>query len=244
MTDARGPVAGCVFLVGSALLLTALAVTQPLALASLAVVVLGPLHVVLATRYILGRSLPALGGSTGGTLALLVAAMVLVRIGAALVPTPGRYVELIGGCGVVGWALWRGLDARRRVLGLAAVVALAAVSLLELPWYWLFLTHGHNVVPLIFLWDWARRLHPGARLAFVGANLVWASAIPAAVLSGWLDPLIDVGLTGAPDLLEAGNFILTPHVAWSSREAMQTLADQLIDNIEAFARGEPVNRVA
>ena len=48
----------------------------------------------------------------------------------------------------------------------------------------------------------------------------------------------------APDLLDAGNFILTPHVAWSSREAMQTLADQLIDNIEAFARGEPVNRVA
>ena len=42
----------------------------------------------------------------------------------------------------------------------------------------------------------------------------------------------------APDLLEAGNFILTPHVAWSSREAMQTLADQLIDNIEAFAAGE------
>jgi len=48
----------------------------------------------------------------------------------------------------------------------------------------------------------------------------------------------------APDFLEAGNFILTPHVAWSSREAMQTLADQLIDNIEAFARGEPVNRLA
>ena len=191
MTDSRGPVAACVFLVGSALLLTALAVTQPYALACLAVIALGPLHVVLATRYILGRSLPALGGSTGGTLALLVAAMVLVRIVAALVPTPGRYLELIGGCAVVGWALWKGLDARRRVLGLAAVVALAAVSLLELPWYWLFLTHGHNVVPLIFLWDWARRLHPGARLAFVGANLVWASAIPAAVLSGWLDPLIE-----------------------------------------------------
>jgi len=48
----------------------------------------------------------------------------------------------------------------------------------------------------------------------------------------------------APDLLDAGNFILTPHVAWSSREAMQTLADQLIDNIEAFVAGEPRNRVA
>lgn len=48
----------------------------------------------------------------------------------------------------------------------------------------------------------------------------------------------------APDLLDAGNFILTPHVAWSSREAMQTLADQLIDNIEAFVAGAPRNRVA
>ncbi|MBD0372834.1 MAG: D-2-hydroxyacid dehydrogenase [Pyrinomonadaceae bacterium] len=39
------------------------------------------------------------------------------------------------------------------------------------------------------------------------------------------------------------NFILTPHNAWASREAMQTLADQLIDNIEAFIRGEPKNLV-
>lgn len=48
----------------------------------------------------------------------------------------------------------------------------------------------------------------------------------------------------APDLLAAGNFILTPHVAWSSRDAMQTLADQLIGNIEAFVAGEARNRVA
>jgi glycerate dehydrogenase len=39
------------------------------------------------------------------------------------------------------------------------------------------------------------------------------------------------------------NFILTPHVAWASREAMQLLADQLIDNIEAFAAGRPQNVV-
>ena len=48
----------------------------------------------------------------------------------------------------------------------------------------------------------------------------------------------------APDLLTAGNFILTPHVAWSSREAMQALADQLVDNIEAFVAGTPRNRLA
>ncbi|WP_175755643.1 D-2-hydroxyacid dehydrogenase [Burkholderia ambifaria] len=34
-------------------------------------------------------------------------------------------------------------------------------------------------------------------------------------------------------------FILTPHVAWASDEAMQALADQLVDNVAAFARGEP-----
>ncbi len=46
-----------------------------------------------------------------------------------------------------------------------------------------------------------------------------------------------MSLTGRP------NFMLTPHVAWASREAIQTLADQLIDNIEAFVEGAPKNRV-
>ncbi|MHB8624001.1 MAG: D-2-hydroxyacid dehydrogenase [Sulfuricaulis sp.] len=40
------------------------------------------------------------------------------------------------------------------------------------------------------------------------------------------------------------NFILTPHIAWASRHAMHTMATQLIDNIEAFVRGAPQNRVA
>jgi len=43
--------------------------------------------------------------------------------------------------------------------------------------------------------------------------------------------------------LRLPNFIITPHVAWASREAMQILADQLIDNIEAFAAGKPQNVV-
>ena len=44
--------------------------------------------------------------------------------------------------------------------------------------------------------------------------------------------------------LDLPNFILTPHVAWASARAMQALLDQLTGNIEAFARGEPRNRVA
>jgi glycerate dehydrogenase len=43
--------------------------------------------------------------------------------------------------------------------------------------------------------------------------------------------------------LRLPNFILTPHVAWASGEAMQTLADQLVDNLEAFAAGRPNNVV-
>ncbi|HYO90467.1 MAG TPA: D-2-hydroxyacid dehydrogenase [Pyrinomonadaceae bacterium] len=43
--------------------------------------------------------------------------------------------------------------------------------------------------------------------------------------------------------LNLPNFILTPHNAWASREAMQALANQLIGNIEAFVRGEPKNLV-
>ena len=45
-------------------------------------------------------------------------------------------------------------------------------------------------------------------------------------------------------LLQRPDFILTPHVAWASAEAIQALADQLIDNIEAFERGTPVNAVS
>lgn len=44
-------------------------------------------------------------------------------------------------------------------------------------------------------------------------------------------------------LLNLPNFILTPHVAWASDEAIQGLTDQLIGNIEAFVQGAPRNLV-
>ncbi len=45
-------------------------------------------------------------------------------------------------------------------------------------------------------------------------------------------------------LTENPRFILSPHTAWASNQAMQALANQLIDNIEAFATGEPQNMVS
>ncbi|MFX5756469.1 NAD(P)-dependent oxidoreductase, partial [Acinetobacter baumannii] len=60
---------------------------------------------------------------------------------------------------------------------------------------------------------------------------------------------IDVLSTEPPEAdnplvsLNSPNLILTPHVAWASIEAMQALADQMIDNIEAFVAGHPKNLV-
>jgi glycerate dehydrogenase len=44
--------------------------------------------------------------------------------------------------------------------------------------------------------------------------------------------------------LRRPNFILTPHVAWASDGAMQFLADQLIDNIDAWVAGKPQHLVS
>jgi len=81
-------------------------------------------------------------------------------------------------------------------------------------------------------------------------NLVDEAALVEALKSGQIggagfDVLaVEPPREGSPLLeLDLPNFILTPHVAWSSREAMQTLADQLVDNIEAFVAGSPRNVV-
>ncbi|MHB1403557.1 MAG: D-2-hydroxyacid dehydrogenase [Thiobacillus sp.] len=82
-------------------------------------------------------------------------------------------------------------------------------------------------------------------------NLVDETALAAALKSGRIgaagfDVLsVEPPREGNPLLdLDLPNFILTPHVAWGSREAMQTLADQLVDNIDAFVAGTPSNVVS
>ncbi len=81
-------------------------------------------------------------------------------------------------------------------------------------------------------------------------NLVDEAALIQALKSGRIagagfDVLaVEPPREGNPLLdLDLPNFILTPHVAWSSRNAMQIMADQLVDNIEAFVAGKPSNLV-
>lgn len=96
------------------------------------------------------------------------------------------------------------------------------------------------------------RMRPGALLINTSrGGLVDEAALLAALQSGRIggagfDVLAKEPPTEGHPLLDINmpNFIMTPHIAWSGREAMQLLADQLIDNIEAFAAGSPQNRVA
>ena len=44
--------------------------------------------------------------------------------------------------------------------------------------------------------------------------------------------------------LKLDNRIVTPHVAWASQGSLANLAEQLIQNIEAFVLGSPRNLVA
>ena len=82
-------------------------------------------------------------------------------------------------------------------------------------------------------------------------GLVDEAALVVALRSGQIAGAgFDVVTTEPPpddhplvELLELPNFILTPHVAWASQEAIQGLADQLIDNVEAFWAGAPRNVV-
>ncbi|MDR5748640.1 D-2-hydroxyacid dehydrogenase [Caballeronia sp. LZ029] len=82
-------------------------------------------------------------------------------------------------------------------------------------------------------------------------GLVDEAALVEALDEGWISGAgFDVLATeppapGNPLMRVAGrpNVIVTPHVAWASDEAQQTLADQLIDNIAAFVAGAPVNVV-
>ena len=85
-------------------------------------------------------------------------------------------------------------------------------------------------------------------------GLVNEAALVQALKEGWIagagfdvlskEPPTDGNPLLAPELLALPNFLLTPHVAWASRPAMQALVDQLIANIEAFVQGQPQNRVA
>ncbi len=96
-----------------------------------------------------------------------------------------------------------------------------------------------------------QRMKPNAILINTArGGLVDAPALLRALTVGQIGGAgIDVLSTEPPRegnvLLEASlpNLIVTPHIAWASRQAMEILGDQLVDSLEGFVRGEPRNLV-
>ncbi|MBM3526259.1 MAG: glycerate dehydrogenase, partial [Alphaproteobacteria bacterium] len=98
-----------------------------------------------------------------------------------------------------------------------------------------------------------RRMKPTAVLINTArGGLIVDTDLVEAVRGGWIaGAAVDVTAPEPPppdhplmQLTDHPNFVLTPHVAWASVQARQALADQLIDNIEAFVAGAPRNDVA
>lgn len=97
-----------------------------------------------------------------------------------------------------------------------------------------------------------RRMKPTALVINTARGAVVEEAgLVAAIENGWIGGAgIDVLAAEPPAedhpylrLLDRPNFILTPHVAWSSAEGMQDLADRCINNIENYVAGRPTNVV-
>jgi len=110
-------------------------------------------------------------------------AVVIVSVVAAarLAGAPARRVEIVAAFALLAWALARG---RGRPV-LAVPLAVALLASLQWPAYFvLVLLHLHNLVPVVFLWEWTRS--PAVRTA----ALVAVVGVPLAIVSGAFDALI------------------------------------------------------
>jgi len=82
-----------------------------------------------------------------------------------------------------------------------------------------------------------------ARGALVQERALIAALESGSIAGAAVDALREEPPRDSNILLEVDlpNLIVTPHVAWASAEAVQALADQVVDNLEAFLAGRPRN---
>lgn len=165
----------------------ALAVNAPVATTVLGLIAFGVLHNVLELRYVAGRFASVLAGRFLVLLVALVSGIVACRVAALVVGAPARHAEILIGYAVLaaGAAVAKG-PVRWLVLG--GIVAAVGASLTWPAYHFVVLAHLHNIVPLIFLWEWSRRLPTGAtRAGFRAVQLGWVLVVPALILAGAAD---------------------------------------------------------
>ncbi|OLB78398.1 MAG: hypothetical protein AUI14_13325 [Actinobacteria bacterium 13_2_20CM_2_71_6] len=164
-----------------------LALRAPLATTVLGLIAFGVLHNVLELRYVAGRFAGVLRGRFLLLLVVLVSGIVACRLAGARTP------EIVLAYAVLAAGVVHAV--RRPVWRAAALLGLAGAATASLTWpayHFVILAHLHNVVPLVFLWEWARRL-PTGRTPFRVAQLGWVLGVPALILAGVFDPFVAGG---------------------------------------------------
>ena len=72
-----------------------------------------------------------------------------------------------------------------------------------------------------------------------------ADALNAGRLGGaGLDVLSVEPPASSNPLISARNCLITPHIAWATREARSRLMDLAVENVQAFLLGKPQNMVS
>jgi hypothetical protein len=183
-----------------------LALKLPVATTVFGLILFGLLHNFFEIRYVLGRFSGLLGRSLLLTLLAPLTAIAILR----LLPLglTGSRIE-VGALYLLLALVWSWKLRQGPYLLLAAGLGLlavaAALSIEALALYFVVLIHLHNLLPLFFLWEWAGRLPgSGQRVAFRGAHVVWTVIVPACILTGVFDGLIQ------PNVLPGTTFVGDP----------------------------------
>ena len=183
-------------MLGFVVVAMALALRAPLTTTAVALMVFGVLHNVLELRYIGGRFSSVMTGPLLRLLVALVSGIVLVRLlGAAFGLGVAIPAEIVLTYLILGTAAVSGLRHSRWAMTVVlAVLVTGLVASLTWPAYHVVvITHLHNLVPLAFLWDFARAFPTWKRRIFLAVQLVWLLLLPGLILSG----LFDAWMTGA-----------------------------------------------
>jgi hypothetical protein len=189
----------------------ALALLAPLATTVVGLVLFGVVHNFFELRYVLGRFDRVLAGTLLRLLLAGITVIALLRITA--LGAASLQGEILVGFGLLALVLVRALRHQRwfAITGLVLVAGATGLSLTYVPYHFVVLAHLHNLVPLVFLWEWARASLPAGRdrTTFRVVQLLWVIAIPALLLLGAFDPLLgDIarsvpGFTVDPDAVSA-----------------------------------------
>ncbi|HZO31081.1 MAG TPA: hypothetical protein VFH48_34370 [Chloroflexota bacterium] len=162
-----------------------LALALPLATTVFALLLFGVLHNYFEVRYVVGR----FGGLFTGRLveAVLIGLTAIVLLRLAPLGPFGRPAEIVATYGLLGAVLVLRLGYRPVLLasGFVLLSIAASISLAYADYHFVAITHLHNVLPLVFLWEWTSRgPGTGAERAFRLLNLTWAVLLPGLILAG------------------------------------------------------------